>query len=92
MLNLVPLSVSINGPSYAIANTTQTWSASASGGTPPYSYRWYRNGVQVSTASSYTANVGTSNFYLQLSVTDAASTTKSASLNVDVCSGPSCQL
>ena len=91
VLNLVPLSVSINGTTYAIANTTETWTSSVSGGTPPYTYRWYRNGTQVSTGSSYTANVGTSDFYLQLNVTDAAGTTRSAALNVTVCSGPNCQ-
>jgi hypothetical protein len=36
-----PLSVSIAGPGYLSCNQAGTWTASTSGGTPPYHYAWY---------------------------------------------------
>jgi len=48
------------------------WSAGASGGIPPYSYQWWKNGVLVGTSSSYFFEVDSGNFFLELKVTDAA--------------------
>ena len=48
------------------------WNAGATGGIPPYSYQWWKNGVLVGTSSSYFFEVDSGNFFLELKVTDAA--------------------
>lgn len=54
-----PLAVSISGPTEVFhpekgqPNNCYTWTANASAGIPPYTYTWFRNGIQVGTASSY---------------------------------------
>lgn len=54
-----PLSVTMSGPStvYHPAKGTvnqYTWNANVTGGTPPYTYAWTKNGSPVGTNSSYT--------------------------------------
>jgi hypothetical protein len=66
-----PLSVTLSGPRIVGMNETCTWTANASGGTSPYTYDWERNMVSVGSGQSYTANTGTSNFRLDVNVTDA---------------------
>lgn len=86
------LEVTMSGPSSVDFTTatcsTQTWSASASGGTIPYSYVWYYNGTQVGTGTSYSRSVcyNHADFTIQVTVTDSSSPvqTKSVSRAVDV--------
>lgn len=91
------LNVTMSGPSSADFTTatcsTKTWSASASGGTTPYSYKWYYNGTQVGTGTSYSRSVcyNHADFTIQATVTDSSSPvqSKSASRAVDVTYNPS---
>jgi hypothetical protein len=86
----VPLAVSINGPQQVDFDETTpecqdpVWSATASGGTPSYSYKWFVNGVQVGTGSSYSRSVcwWSGSFTLSLTVTDSASQSASSSFEV----------
>ena len=87
-----PPSVTMSGPSSANFSTatcsTLTWSASASGGTTPYSYNWYYNGTQVGTGTSYSRSVcyNHADFTIQATVTDSSSPVQSTSASraVDV--------
>jgi hypothetical protein len=69
----------------------QTFTSSVSGGTGPYSYQWYLNGVAVSGAKNPTwtffqISMGTYNVYLN--VTDSVgATTKSNVAQVTVTTG-----
>ncbi|HEX4494434.1 MAG TPA: hypothetical protein VIE43_02090 [Thermoanaerobaculia bacterium] len=83
----------ITGPSFVNALsgcTTSTWTASATGGTLPYTYSWTWNGSVVSTASSYarttcSGGVATDITYtLGLTAIDSASRTGSTSLSVEI--------
>jgi hypothetical protein len=62
---------------------TITWSSTVTGGTPAYTYTWYRGGYQAGTSSSYSEtfcgnNVsGTETVNLSLTVRDAANQTGS---------------
>jgi hypothetical protein len=86
----------ISGTTYvdaSVACTTATWTASATGGTSPYTYVWTWNGATVSTTSSYSRTVcpggigsDTTNT-LGLTATDSASRTGSTSLSVEVYKG-----
>lgn len=60
------------------------WNAAVSGGTPSYSYKWFVNGAQVGTGSSYTRTVcrDDASFTLSLTVTDGASQSDSDSFTV----------
>jgi hypothetical protein len=58
------LRVATVGPINPHRNTLTTWSAAISGGVAPFEYRWHRDGTLVSTASSYTGHVGTTDFLL----------------------------
>lgn len=69
-----PPTVTIVGPSTVEQHVACTWESSVSGGTSPFTYVWKRDGQVVSTGSSYsTSDVGTSDFQLDLKVTDADS-------------------
>ncbi len=65
----------ISGPQFVANGYQGTWSVSGSGGTPPYTYTWYRkNGPgdlfhQVGTGYSYT-NTVTESFSLKVKVRD----------------------
>jgi hypothetical protein len=75
---------SLNGPDLPVSNTSATWTASGSGGTPPYSYQWYRDDLPVGSGPSYTVNVGTGDFGLRVEVTDQVWSTNAQVLVVDV--------
>lgn len=75
--------VSISGDAYPPANTYQTYSASVTAGSAPFSYQWYINGYPVSTSSSYDAYVDTQPFTLSVTVTDATGAQVSSSLYVE---------
>lgn len=66
-----PLSVGIYGPSQVAPYDYATWSVSRSGGTGPFSYTWYRDGVAVATGESYSDNAGETSFELRVTATDA---------------------
>jgi hypothetical protein len=84
------MSVSITGPIAAFFTSatcsTKTWSASVSGGTPAYSYRWMIGTTQVGTGSSYSRSVcySDSGFTLSLTVTDSVGGTATATKAVSV--------
>jgi hypothetical protein len=52
----VPLTATISGPDYLASGELGTWTANASGGTPPYSYSWsyyvYCNDIQLEKSQS----------------------------------------
>jgi len=77
-----PLNASISGPSSITPDGYCSWYGSVSGGTPPYSLAWTRNGEEVSTSSSYTAGTPGGYFWLQFAVTDAYGRTANGSLSV----------
>jgi hypothetical protein len=93
-----PPAASIDGPStvgfdpFSPPCSDENWSATISGGTPPYSYRWSVNGVQGNTVSgvttptiSYSRTVCSSEepgFILGLTVTDSGSQSATSSLEV----------
>lgn len=89
-----PLSVSISGPSSTIVSgftcKTLTWTASASGGVPSYSYQWYRDGSSVGSGSTYSETfcgdniTYTESFTLSVTATDSVGTQASASLPVTI--------
>lgn len=60
----------IEGPRDVSPNVTETWTAGIDGGRSPYTYEWYRDGIQVDTDDTYTANTGDADFQLELYVTD----------------------
>lgn len=79
-----PLSATISGPSIITTKGTYTWTASPSGGTPPYSYQWavryvggsrYSEGTQPS--QSLTVYSGGSDFWMIVAVTGGGSVTDS---------------
>ncbi len=70
-----PLTAGIIVVTSMSAGTSQTWSATVTGGTPPYTYAWTRqiygqSPTQVSTGSSY-SGVQNESFDLYLNVTDS---------------------
>jgi hypothetical protein len=80
----VALAVAIDGPNVVYSNQTQTWNANVSGGASPYTFQWYVNGNAAGNGQALTTNTGEANFQLQLDVTDAASTTRTATEAVTV--------
>jgi hypothetical protein len=80
-------SVTIDGPDFVKPNAICSWFASASGGTPPYTFMWYKNGVYQTTGSELTLNTESSGFTLRLDVTDSQQQTGSTTMVVTVNSG-----
>ncbi len=74
----------MNGNVIPVANSTQTWTVSPSGGVTPYQQNWYRNGSWVKSGSSYTANTGSTDFSLRVETTDAYSRTAADFKEIDV--------
>lgn len=89
-LNYVPMSVSIEGSMTVPPNQCCYYWSNVSGGTPPYSYRWYKNGNVVGTQSDVTIWTGGSNFTLALYVTPASGATASDAKSITVSSGGDC--
>lgn len=66
------MSVSIAGPTAVPPGSACVWSAHVTGGTQPYTYRWTRNNVEVSTDHFYWgADEPGGDFSLDLFVWDA---------------------
>ena len=67
------------------AGGTASFSVAASGGTSPYSYAWYRNGTQISGATSatysFTAQAADNGAVFKAIVTDSSSPVKTATSN-----------
>ena len=81
---------SISGPSSILPGAACTWSGSASGGTPPYTYDWQNQGSDVGNDESYTGGRiagAPSPFTIQLTVTDAFGAVGRASVGVTESSG-----
>jgi len=86
-----PPAVTISGTTYETFSTvgcrTKTWTATASGGTSPYTFQWYYNGTAVGTGSSYSRSVCRSNspgFDLSVTATDSMGKTASDTHHVYV--------
>lgn len=83
----VTLSVTMSGPSFAYFSTatcsTKTWSATVSGGATPYAYKWYYNGTQVGTGTSYSRSVcyNSADFTIQVTVTDSSNPVQTQSVS-----------
>ena len=73
----------IVGTSIPAKNTNVTWSAQASGGYPPYTYDWYRDGQWVGSGAYYSETVSR-DFLLQLQTTDATMSVRKEVMAVDV--------
>jgi len=78
------MSSKLTGERIPLPNSTQTWNVPTTGGSPPYTYQWYRNGNPVGTGSSYTASAGASDFSLRVEVTDQTWSMLASVLLVDV--------
>jgi hypothetical protein len=80
------LSVSISGPTQIQPGATCTWDAATSGGNPPYSYQWSKDGAPAGNSYYYTGSKdwgsGNSWFRLIVSVTDAAGAVRDTEITV----------
>ncbi len=76
------LTVSISGLRVVRPNATCTWFANVSGGTPPYSYAWYANGIYVGAYEDLIYKVTSSQTTIAVWVSDAAGGSVSTSINV----------
>ncbi len=64
--------VVINGATVLVSGATGSWTASASGATTPYTYKWLLDGATVSTTASYSATFfGCAHHQLEVTATDA---------------------
>lgn len=83
-----PLSVAISGTAYeyfaGTACRSRTWTATATGGSSPYTYQWYYNGTAVGTGSTYTRSVCPANASFQLRVVVTGSNGATAQAYHDV--------
>lgn len=79
-----------SGPNAVLFTTatcaTQTWGATASGGTPSYSFTWYVNNSAVGTGASYSRSVcyNDADFTLKVAATDSSSASAQDSRTIDV--------
>jgi subtilisin family serine protease len=74
----------ISGPSVIGPSTTCIWFAVVSGGQSPFTYKWYRNGVLVSTTTQYRPRPPNSTFDLGLEVTDGVGRVSVTDMRVTV--------
>ena len=89
----VKLLGSLDGPLGVRPNYACTWSASVSGGDPPYSYEWYLDGALVGTDDSWSDYLSAGGHSLQLVIGDAANQTVSQTIGVTVDdTQPSCTI
>lgn len=64
--------VVINGATVLVSGATGSWTASASGATAPYTYKWLLDGATVSTTASYSDRFfGCEHDQLEVTATDA---------------------
>jgi hypothetical protein len=63
------------------------WNVSVSGGTTPYTYKWYKNDTLVSTSNGYGTNTGAESFMLNVVVQDAYGFTGTHSVVIEVAPG-----
>ncbi|HEX7183039.1 MAG TPA: SprB repeat-containing protein [Thermoanaerobaculia bacterium] len=91
-----PLSVSISGSTYeyfaGTACRSRTWTATVSGGSSPYTYKWYSGSTVVGTASTYTRSICRTHpsFQLKVVVTDSTGATVQDLHDVTVEAEPMC--
>lgn len=79
------LNTSIPGASLIGPSSYCSWSVAQSGGQPPYTYQWKRNGSIVSYGQGYSVGpAGSSGFLLELFVTDAIGRTHTSFKNIDI--------
>jgi hypothetical protein len=79
-----PLSVAVSGPSTLAPYDYGTWSAARSGGTGPYTFTWYRDGVLVATGPSYSGYADDYSFELRVDAADANGATAQSWMYVSV--------
>jgi hypothetical protein len=94
-------SVSMSGPNAIVEETSDTWSATVSSGSPPYTYDWTVDGADAGGGTSiYTGDwAGGTNHTIVFTVTDEIGRVGSAQMNVTVtysggggtCLQPPCQ-
>jgi hypothetical protein len=81
----LPLISSIPGPSIVGPSSYCSWSAFHTGGQPPYSYHWKRDGTIVTFAQAYAVGpAGNSPFSLELLVTDAIGRNHTSFKNISI--------
>jgi hypothetical protein len=78
----------IDGPTIVLPYENYTWNAIVTGGKAPFTFTWYRDGLLVSTSSSYTGNSEASDFQLLLNVSDALGGTSSDTMMVQIWTNP----
>ena len=86
-VTLSDLAVGIGGPSSIRPSTQCYWWADVSGGTSPFGYSWSRTGGYETSTTSELYAQSASSFTVNLTVTDALGTWRSASKAVTVSSG-----
>ena len=81
----LPLSASISGPNAVITGTSNTWSASVSGGTPSYTYSWSfgDGGTSPSQSISHTYTIS-GTYTISLTVKDSSATQQSSTSQMTV--------
>lgn len=79
-----PFTAGVLGPSLVAPGSTCTFSASVSGGSPPFTYQWFVNQVPVSQAASMAWTFGGFSSEVAVTVTDALNASRSASVSVFV--------
>jgi hypothetical protein len=79
-----PVSVSLIGSDFVQPFATCTWQASATGGTPPYTYAWEADGQVVGSGSILMYTNAGSDFWLNLVVTDSNGSAASNGMPVTV--------
>ncbi len=84
---VAPPRASISGPNAVTEYTSNTWTAVASGGAPPFTYRWTVDGTPAGTSTSVTDGgswAGGTSHTIGLTVTDVIARSVSTSLGVYV--------